>query len=467
MTGIADKLAAAARDALKKATGHFARAEISVENISPLSWLAAQNHPFKGYWSARDGSLEVAGIGEADEIKSSEMTPSPRSDGERAGVRGRSEPEIPTTGNLFHQIFQRLENCDPEIRYFGGFRFGPWHPTDHAWRPFGAYRFLLPQIELVRRGDAVSLACNIPANNAGMAESTIAAIAGINMNVKPARGPLPPPLTRVDLPVRAQWDREIAAVQTAIADNKLRKLVLARRACFDFSQPLDAFELLMRLRESTADCYHFGGIHAGGRVAFMGASPERFFLRMDREILTEAVAGTRPRGTTPEEDFELAQDLMNSKKEREEHSIVVLGINEALAPLCVGLKHEPQPRIVKLARVQHLVTHFVGTLAPGIGSDQVFARLHPTPAVGGYPRDTAMEMLPQIEPFDRGWYCAPAGWISRDSSELAVAIRCGAVFGNRLCLYSGAGIVAGSDPESEWNEVEIKIGHFISALTHP
>lgn len=441
MTGPAVQLSAAARAALPAAKGRFIRVETPVEDISPLPWLAAQIHPIKGYWSARDGSLEVAAIGEADEIKTS---------------------DLPAAGEVFHQVYQRLENCHSEMRFFGGFRFGPWHPSDPAWRPFGACRFLLPHVELIRRGGRTSLACNVPVQ---AAEAALATLAGVNLDVRAVRGPLPPPLARKDVPDRAAWDAEIGVVQAAIRDGSLRKLVLARRACFDFSEPLDAFELLLRLRETTPDCYHFGGIHAGGRVAFMGAPPERLFLKTNNEVLSEAVAGTRPRGATPEQDHQFAEDLLASQKERDEHAIVVQGIDEALRPLCIGLKHEPVPHVIKLASVQHLVTHFVGTLAPGVGSEQIFSHLHPTPAVGGYPRDVATALLQKIEPFDRGWYCAPAGWISRDTCELAVAIRCGAVFGSKLCLFSGAGIVAGSDAEAEWEEVESKIGHFISALT--
>lgn len=444
MTALADRLAAEARVALGRAAGRFVRVEIPVEGISPLPWLAAQRHPIKGYWSARDGSLEMAAIGEADEIKF---------------------PDVAESGGVFDEVARRLAGCDPEIRYFGGFRFGPWHAADPAWRPFGACRFLLPQVELVRRGGSVSIACNVPAQDDAAASRALDVIGGVNMSVRAVRGPLPPPVARQDVPGRAEWDRGVAAVRDAIAGGRLRKLVLARRACFDFSEPLDPFELLLRLRESTADCYHFCGIHAGGRAAFMGASPERFFIRMGGGLLSEAIAGTRPRGATPEEDHALAQELMGSAKEREEHAIVVQGIAEALEPLCSVLKHEPAPHVVKLTRVQHLVTHFVGQLKAEATAAQVFARLHPTPAVGGYPRAAAVALLPQLESFDRGWYCAPVGWISRDACELAVAIRCGAVFANRLCLFSGAGIVAGSDAAEEWNEVEIKIAHFISALT--
>lgn len=443
----AQTLADSARQLLPSARGRFVRVETPVDGISPLPWLAAQKHPVRGYWSARDGSLEVAAIGEADEIKESEF---------------RMSGGVPMVGSLFHDVSQRLDKCSPELRYFGGFRFGPWHPSDAAWRPFGAYRFLLPQVELIRRGDHTWLACNVPVE---AADAALATLASVNMDSLASRGPLPVPTGRQDVPDRAGWESEVAAVKDAIRAGTLRKLVLARRACFDFGQPLDAFELLLRLRESTHDCYHFGALHFGGQVAFMGAPPERLFLRMGQQILSEAVAGTRPRGATPEEDRALGDDLMKCPKEREEHAIVVQGISESLAPLCIGLKHEATPHVVKLPGMQHLVTHFVGTLAPGVGNEHVFARLHPTPAVGGYPREAAATALRKLEPFDRGWYCAPVGWVGRDACEFAVAIRCGAVFGSRLCLFSGAGIVEGSNADAEWNEVESKISHFIAALT--
>ncbi len=439
-----DQLVAAARQAESKTGARFLRVEVPVDGVEPLAWLAAQHHQFKGYWSSRDGSLEVAAIGEADELKSA---------------------DFPKVGNVFHDIFQRLENCDPEIRYFGGFRFGDWHATDLTWRPFGVYRFLLPQVEVVRRAGKTVLACSIAAGDSNRSNATLATLSQIVVEPRQPRGPLPKPQIRIDTPNREEWNAAVEEIGKAIAEKRLRKLVLARRACFDFGQPLDPFELLMRLRETTPDCFHFGGIHAGGKVAFMGAPPERLFLRVGNEVLTEAVAGTRPRGANDIEDVKLASEMMNSTKERNEHAIVVQGITEALQPLCIGLKHEPAPHVVKLGKVQHLVTHFVGHLAPGVSDEHLFAKLHPTPAVGGYPRDAAIAELARLETFDRGWYAAPVGWISRDASEFAVAIRCGAVFGSRLCLFSGAGIVEGSDPESEWNEVEIKIGHFIAALT--
>lgn len=438
-----DRLMQAALAAVPPPGARFARVEVPVEPVSPLQWLAAQPHKVKGYWSARNGSLEVAAVGEADEFKTTDLSPAA----------------------AFRTIRSRLAYAAPECRYYGGFRFGPWHPADRAWLPFGASRFLLPEVELVRRGDAHALACNLPVGSDTRAQEALAALAQTMPDVAARRGPLPEPLSRDDVPDRAAWDRAVASVRSEIGAGRLKKLVLARRACFDFGQPLNAFELLLRLKERTNDCYHFGGIHAGGHVAFMGAPPERLFMRTDREVLSEAVAGTRPRGATPEEDAALASGLLNDPKEREEHAIVVQGIVEAMQSLCIGVKHEPVPHVVKLTSVQHLVTHIVGTLRHGVRDEDVLATLHPTPAVGGYPRDAALATLHHLETFDRGWYAGPVGWIAREACEFAVAIRCGAILDSKLLLYSGAGIVSGSDAASEWDEVEYKIGHFIAALT--
>jgi len=91
--------------------------------------------------------------------------------------------------------------------------------------------------------------------------------------------------------------------------------------------------------------------------------------------------------------------------------------------------------------------------------------LHPSPAVGGVPTNKAIAYLREHEPFDRGWYAGPVGWVGPESGEFAVAIRSGLVRGNTLSLYSGAGIVDGSTPDGEWSEIETKLSNALSALT--
>ena len=119
---------------------------------------------------------------------------------------------------------------------------------------------------------------------------------------------------------------------------------------------------------------------------------------------------------------------------------------------------------MRLAKKQHLRSNVQGTLKADVDDGMLLKRLHPTPAVGGYPTDNALPEIARIEPFNRGWYAAPVGWVGSDSAQFAVGIRSGLVEGNELSLFSGAGIVRGSDPDAEWREVENKIQDFIGIL---
>ncbi|MCK5033282.1 MAG: chorismate-binding protein, partial [Calditrichia bacterium] len=120
--------------------------------------------------------------------------------------------------------------------------------------------------------------------------------------------------------------------------------------------------------------------------------------------------------------------------------------------------------VIKLRRLQHLYSKFHGKLKDETSDIEILSALHPTPAVGGVPGKEALEHIQSMEPFHRGWYAAPVGWIGYNSAEFAVAIRSGLVNGKNLALYSGGGIVDGSDVNSEWQEIENKIGNFLKAL---
>jgi menaquinone-specific isochorismate synthase len=423
------------------------RVELPVADLDPLEWLAAQQDEIKGYWSDRSAELEMAAFGEAEVLKN-------RDEANHA--------------EMFASVRERLPLTERDIRYYGGFRFGPWHRSDKSWRVFGGYRFILPRFELVRRGTDRRLACIITRQDRETNErgGILDAIEDMALPRAATCKALPPPLRRQDMPEQGEWTDGVARVLQGIARGDLQKAVLARRTCFEFAQPLDGFHLLRRLKEATGGCYHFCGSHEG-RVAFVGASPERLYRRSGRLIFSEAVAGTRPRGTTPQEDAALAAELMGSAKDLKEHRLVIDGIREALRPLCETLRSEPDVHLLKLNSLQHLVCRFEGRLREGVGDAQVMEQLHPTSAVGGYPRDPALKLLGELETFDRGYYASPVGWVSGDEAEFAVAIRCGVVAGPRLCLFSGAGIVQGSDARTEWQEVESKIGAFLNVLTTP
>ncbi|MEI7743421.1 MAG: isochorismate synthase [Chloroflexota bacterium] len=205
----------------------------------------------------------------------------------------------------------------------------------------------------------------------------------------------------------------------------------------------------------------------GGRT-FLGATPERLVRTEGRAFRTVAVAGTIGRGADADEDARLGRELLASEKDREEHAIVVAAIREVLRPVAETIAVAPEPGLMTLRFVQHLVTEIGGTVPDGNGLLSLGARLHPTPAVGGEPRDVAVALIDEHEGFERGWYAGPVGWLNaRGDGELCVALRCGIVDRTQAWLFAGCGIVADSDPDKEWEESRIKLRAVISALGVP
>ena len=157
----------------------------------------------------------------------------------------------------------------------------------------------------------------------------------------------------------------------------------------------------------------------------------------------------------------MADELEHSAKDIVEVELVREGISQSLEPLCKVLKIDQSPQTVQTSSVQHLKFAITGTLGESVDDADLVMSLSPTPAVGGLPKDGAVRAIAELEPFDRGWYAGPVGWISRDAATFAVAIRSALIERSEIHLYSGAGLVAGSDPETEWQELESKIGPYL------
>ena len=144
------------------------------------------------------------------------------------------------------------------------------------------------------------------------------------------------------------------------------------------------------------------------------------------------------------------------------------GIEQALAPLCGTVKVELTPRLRALRNVVHLLTPIEAVLRSGVSVAEVVLALHPTPAVGGVPRESALDFLARHEPFDRGWYTGAVGWQGAGTASMFVALRAALIRGHRATLFVGAGLVAGSEEESEWRETEAKSRPMVEALgAHP
>ena len=258
-----------------------------------------------------------------------------------------------------------------------------------------------------------------------------------------------------------------AAVERAlerIAAGEFKKIVLARAQDLVADRALHPLRMLNGLRQRFPDCYSFS--FAPGRgPSFIGASPERL-VRVSQGVLeTEALAGSIRRGASASEDAALGSALLHSEKDLREQREVLDDILARLAPLGLAPEFPPQPHLRRLANVQHLHTPIRATLPEHVQLLDVLAAMHPTPAVGGSPRDAAVRRIRELEEFPRGLYAGALGWINaRGGGEFFVGIRSALVEGTRARVYAGAGIVAGSTPEKEFAETELKFKAMLDAL---
>ncbi|WP_119066269.1 isochorismate synthase [Rubrobacter indicoceani] len=422
------------------------RVSVATGDASPLGWLAAQARPglLRAYWSGRDDARsegrEAAMVGVADSV-------------------ARVEDVLLTESRAFR------------ARYYGGFRFDPGSERGREWAAFGEGGLFLPRFEFVRDDSGATLSCNLVLpDDAGkireIVEQAEALAEAFGAEKEPQRSPR---LTRrLDTPEYETWRGNVERV-TAEFRQKPGKVVFARRADLTFEAELDPLSIFKRLKARTPGCFHFyfeparGSSEAG--AAFIGATPERLYGRDGRAVRSEAVAGTRPRGTSGDDDAGLRKELLGSEKDRAEQRYVRDSVEEDLRGLCAALTVEEGVSEMKLASRRHLVSRFRGTLGETVTDAEILDVLHPTPAVGGYPKPEAMEEIRASENFDRGLYAGPVGWVSGEGAEFAVGIRSGLVCGKTLSLFSGAGIVAGSTPAGEWAEIEQKISDFVDILS--
>jgi menaquinone-specific isochorismate synthase len=261
------------------------------------------------------------------------------------------------------------------------------------------------------------------------------------------------------------YQRAVAGALTEIARGDYEKVVLARALKYTTAEEFHPMGVLNHLRQRYPDCYSFSIANGRGQ-SFIGASPERLVRVAGGRMHTTALAGSAARGESASEDATLAQALLHSEKDLREHRLVLDSILGRLADLGLKLEYSAQPRLLGLANVHHLHTPISASLPPGSHILDLVARLHPTPAVGGAPQAPALAAMKRLEAFSRGLYAGPHGWVDhRGGGEFFVGIRSALIDGRTATAYAGAGIVAGSVPEKEFAETELKFKALIEALT--
>lgn len=248
-----------------------------------------------------------------------------------------------------------------------------------------------------------------------------------------------------------------------IADGALSKVVLARDLTGSIPAGSDLRRLVRALSTGYPDTWAFA---VDGLI---GASPETLVTVQQRTVTARVLAGTIGRGADADADTAASAHLASSTKDLDEHEYAVQSVLASLRPHTRALAASEQPFLLKLPNLFHLATDVEGELADGGSSLDLVGALHPTAAVAGTPTSAAIAAIRELEPFDRGRYAGPVGWVDgAGNGEWAIALRCAqftpAEADIAVTAYAGAGIVAGSDPESELLETRVKFRPLVDAL---
>lgn len=363
-------------------------------------------------------------------------------------------------------IFDKLNKFATEPRFFCSFSF--FDNTEVNY-PFAAATVFLPRWQIVRYSDRSILVANLAIDPNTNLPALIPQLKNDIRNILTSENEknkykLPNSLHIKDVCDPKEFQQTILAAIESIRAKKLNKIVLAQTldvwSAIDFS----LFNSLDNLRQNYPNCYIFSISNSKGQN-FIGASPERLISISDRKLEIDALAGSAPRGKTAITDTQLANQLLNSDKEKREHKVVIDFITQHLNQL--GIKPNIlSPRLRRLSNIQHLWTPIEAKIPHNVHPLEIVAQLHPTPAVAGEARETACQKIRHYENFERGLYAAPLGWIdTQNNSEFIVGIRSALIDRNRATLYAGAGIVAGSDPAKELAEIQLKLQALLKALT--
>lgn len=408
-----------------------------------LEALAASNAAEKFYFSTKDDLFLLAGLGSA-------LT------------REATDTESLLAG------FSDVWAMDETIPLFGGFSFFDNENPSPEWKPFGHCRFTLPFVEMKSSKRGFQIAVNYVNAERLPVESVLKEIAENLKDLDAGFRPLPvspkPSGLRIELiPDKSHWNRMVKRALRSISEEVLKKIVLSRKRIITrqgFWNPAKILSAISTIEENSFAFFY--QVEEG--IAFVGRSPERLFQIQDGRFLAEAIAGTRPRGKNDFDDRRLEAELLGSPKEKEEHRFVSGFIETQMHRYCSNVKVESREEVLKLKNVQHIITRFTGS-AHGNAHPLAIARaFHPTPAVGGYPPERIFDHLKQSEPFHRGWYAAPIGWMNKANADFAVGIRSALVSRNYLHIFAGAGIVRQSNAQAEWSETEKKMDNFTAIL---
>jgi menaquinone-specific isochorismate synthase len=405
-----------------------------------FAWLNKQSGFPKCYWADREGQFEIGGAGYGYHLKSSQ----PLVDKNKTSSL-LTELDEPLPIYIYGRSFEDLE-----IRNF----------EDDIWHDFPRKILFVPEISAVRYQDRCYLQYCLtaapgvePGKRLSKAKAFLETGAVSSDSLREYKIPRIHSITHN--PDYSSWIHNMKMVLRAIAEKNIGKAVLARRSDYYFNEPIDAAGLFQRLKKNNQSTYAIY-FQSAPQLTFLSVSPECLYKKEDNLIFIDALSSTVERTGNENEDQRLEKQLLDDAKQRLEHQQVIDGVLEQAGHLLAAPIKIGDTAVKKLDRVQHLWTPISAKLNSNVSDNEILRRLHPTPAVGGRPRENALDLIAELEPFSRGYYASPFGVMAGSDSEIAVAIRSMVVRDKTISVFAGAGIVEGSDFDKEWREVENK-----------
>ena len=419
--------------------------EISKTNLLHVFALAKQMNKDRTFWTNSTNDFSLVGIG--------------------------STHKLIAYKNRYHQIEQEWNDLVERAFVYneygiagtglvslGGMSFDPKRKRSTLWEKYPPSQLTIPEIVIVHNQERYFITYNryiAPEQNIEDLFKEMEATETFLRQKDSLPYTKSPKIVAKHVVAPDHWKQTVVQAVDEIKANRAKKIVLAREMRLTLDREANIAEMLTKLLQTQPNSYIFAFEH--GDNCFIGATPERLVLVEGEKLLSTCLAGTAPRGKTANADQQIAMELLNDPKNREEHDYVVQMIKQSIEHSCEDIDIPNEPVIYPLRNLQHLYTPVKARLKDGYSVFDVIEKLHPTPALGGVPRDTALAFMRDHELLDRGWYGSPIGWLdSNHMSEFAVALRSGLVQANEISLFAGCGVMRDSDPEMEFQETNMK-----------
>lgn len=331
-------------------------------------------------------------------------------------------------------------------------------PADELFSSFPRLRLMLPEVVLIENERGTFL----QVNSLGPVYAGRVQRFSRDCERAPERSAAPIPY-QLEMDSREQWQEAMAQAGEALSEGRVRKVVLSRRLRLQAGHPFSSKDVLVNLIDG--DAVGTVLLYRYADVFFCGCTPELLVRKNGCTVESMCLAGTCPAGADGEESAALARQLMADRKNREEHQFVVDFIRTVFERTCYNVEIPAEPRIMRLAHVQHLFTPVKAQVLEGVSLWQLAEDLHPTPATAGAPVGEATMLIRRIEPYNRGFYAGACGYVDgAGDGEFSVALRTGVFDGEMGYVYGGCGIVEESDAQAEYEEINLKLRTILSAF---